>query len=155
MKILIPRRNAELKLVDELKARGLEGLVPAQTRRVRVSRRSHKLIEKTIVLFRGFVFCEAEGVDLIGLEWLNRVWTWDGRYVEVNRGEVDEFIGMAKKGPQITIRPGLKVGDELIWDVGLLKNWRVRVVEVINPKKIKVIVLGSGMAGCPITVEVD
>lgn len=153
MKILISKVGHEFDLQDELTERGLVALLPLQVRKVRVSRKSNKVIEKQFLVVRRMLFCEIE--DTQGLRWLHSAWTKDGKWVEVSAKEVQTFIECIAS-PEMMQKPQITgmVGDVIRMPSGIFEGQLVKVLWR-KGNKIKGMLMVDGQEHLPIDVVVD
>lgn len=151
MKILISKVGHEFDLAEELEAMGFEVLLPVQTRKVRVSRKSNKTIEKQVLVVRRMLFCDIE--QMSGLRWLQSAWTKDGKWVEVSREEVltfVDYISTPPPPPKVPI-PGA-VGEEIVIPSGMFEGQTLRITSR-KGNKIKGVLIVEGQEMLPITME--
>lgn len=151
MKILISKVGHELDLAEELEAMGFEVLLPVQTRKVRVSRKSNKMIEKEVLVVRRMLFCDIERMS--GLRWLQSAWVRDDKWVEVTREEVLIFVGYISTPPPPpkVLIPGA-VGEEIVIPDGIFKGQILRITSR-KGNKIKGVLIVEGQEMLPIAME--
>lgn len=151
MKILISKAGHEFDLAKELEELGFEVFLPVQKRKVRVSRKSNKKIEKEVLVIRRMLFCDIDRMN--GLRWLHSAWVRDGKWVEVSREEVLRFvsyISTPQPPPKVSI-PGA-VGDKIVIPDGVLKGQILRITSR-KGNKIKGLLVVAGQEMLPITID--
>lgn len=151
MKILISKAGHEFDLAKELEELGFEVFLPVQKRKVRVSRKSNKRIEKDVLVVRRMLFCDIEQIS--GLRWLQSAWVRDGKWVEVSREEVLRFVSYVStpQPPSKVLIPGA-VGDEIVIPDGILKGQILRI-KSRKGNKIKGVLIVAGQEMLPITID--
>jgi len=149
MKILISKAGHEFDLAKELEELGFEVFLPVQKRKVRVSRKSNKRIEKEVLVVRRMLFCDIERMS--GLRWLQSAWSRDGKWVEVSREEVLQFMSyLSTPQPPKVLIPGA-VGDKVVIPEGVLKG---QILKISSRKgnKLKGLLVVAGQQMLPITI---
>lgn len=151
MKILISKAGREFDLAKELEELGFEVFLPVQKRKVRVSRKSNKRVEKEVLVVRRMLFCDIDQMN--GLRWLHSAWVRDGKWVEVSRDEVLRFVSYIStpQPPSKVPIPGA-VGDEIVIPDGILKGQVLRITSR-KGNKIKGMLIVAGQEMLPITIE--
>lgn len=150
MKILISKVGHEFDLAEELEELGFEVFLPVQKRKVRVNRKSNKMIEKEVLVVRRMLFCDIE--QMSGLRWLQSAWSRDGKWVEISREEVLQFMSYLStpQPPPKVLIPGA-VGDKIVIPEGVLKG---QILKITSRKgnKIKGMLVVAGQEMLPITI---